>query len=256
MKHIKIFFSTIKENLIAFFAFLIIWQISSLFFQDFIVPSPILIFNNFETLITDSLLNNLEITIFRILTGFSIAFIIGSIIGFLSNLFRIRESVNTVLILFQVLPGTVLGIIYLLIFGQGNAVPVAMIITLTTPLIAINTGNSLLNINQELEDVVYSLGGTYWDAIRSVHLPALVPVLRSNGTLGLGFALKIVILGEFIASETGLGYLLNVSKIYFNMRSVFFYLLLIIIIMLIFQIIINLIFVIFFEKYLFQTNIQ
>jgi ABC-type nitrate/sulfonate/bicarbonate transport system permease component len=250
MKHIKIFFSTIKKNLIALIAFLIIWQIFSFFFKSYILPSPALVFKELDSLVSESLINNLEVTLLRIITGFVISFLLGTTIGFLSNLYKIRESMQTVLILFQVLPGTVLGIIFLLIFGQGSAVPIAMIITLTTPLIAINTSNSLLNINRELEDVVYSLGGTRWDVIRSVHLPALVPVMRSNSTVGLGFALKIVILGEFIASETGLGYLLNVSKIYFNMRSVFFYLLIIIVIMLFFQIIISLIFVVFFEKYL------
>lgn len=252
MKHIKTFFSTIRENLIAFLIFILLWQICSMFFADYIVPSPILIFQNLDNLITASLKSNIIITIYRILTGFSIAFILGTGIGFFSNLLKIRESIQTVLILFQVLPGTILGIIFLLIFGQGSTVPVVLIITLTTPLIAINTGNSLINVNQELEDVIYSLGGNYRDVIKSVHLPALVPIMRSNCTIGIGFAIKIVILGEFIASQTGLGYLLNVSKIYFNMRLVFFYLLSIIVIMLIFQIIINLIFVIFFEKYLFK----
>ena len=210
MKHIKIFFSTIKENLIAFFVFLLIWQVGSLFFQDYIVPSPALILQNIDTLLTDSLINDIQVTLTRIFTGFSISFILGTVIGFLSILLNIRESMQTILVLFQVLPGAVLGIIFLLIFGQGSVVPIILIVTLTTPLIAINTGNSLLNVNQELEDVIYSLGGNYWDVIRSVHIPALVPVLRSNCTIGFGFALKIVIVGEFIAAQTGHGYLLNV----------------------------------------------
>ncbi|HMA62658.1 MAG TPA: ABC transporter permease subunit [bacterium] len=251
MKHIKLFFSTIKKNLIAFLAFILIWQILSFFFPPYIVPSPIALLADLDNLITASLARHLEITLFRIITGFALAFVIGTLIGFVSSLLKIRESMQTILILFQVLPGTVLGIIFLLIFGQGSAVPIAMIVTLTTPLIAINTGNSLLNVNQELKNVVVSYGGKIVDVIRYVHLPALVPAMRSNLTVGLGFALKIVILGEFIAAEAGLGHLLNISKIYFNMRSVFFYLLTIVIIMLIFQILINLIFVIFFEKYLF-----
>lgn len=256
MKHIKLFFSTIKKNLIAFLAFILMWQILSFFFPTYIVPSPLAIFADFDNLITPQLTGHLKITLLRIITGFALAFVIGTLIGFLSILLKIRESMQTVLILFQVLPGTVIGIIFLLIFGQGSAVPIAMIVTLTTPLIAINTGNSLLNINQELENVVVSLGGRTSQVIRYVHLPALVPAMRSNLTVGLGFALKIVILGEFIASEAGLGHLLNISKIYFNMRSVFFYLLIIVVLMLLFQILINLIFVIFFEKYLFTQGEQ
>jgi len=250
IKHIKTFFSTIKNNLIALLTFLIIWQISSIFFQNYIVPSPVTLFSNFDNLMTADLLNHFQITLYRIFAGFLVAFIIGTILGFISYIIKLEETIQSVLVLFQVLPGTVLGIIFLLIFGQGNAAPVALIITLTTPLIAINTSNSLFNTNKHLSDVIIAFGGNYWDIIKSVHLPSLVPVVRSNCTIGFGFALKIVVLGEFIASQSGLGYLLNVSKVYFNMKEVFFYLFILITIMLVFQIIINLVFVIFFDKYL------
>ena len=73
--------------------------------------------------------------------------------------------------------------------------------------------------------------------------------MQSNLTMGVSLALKVVVLGEFIGSQNGIGYLLNVAKIYFNMPAVFFYLTVILLIMLLFQIAEQLLFALVFGKY-------
>jgi ABC-type nitrate/sulfonate/bicarbonate transport system permease component len=80
-------------------------------------------------------------------------------------------------------------------------------------------------------------------------LPLLIPTLQSNLTLGFGLSLKVVILGEFIGSQDGIGYLLNVSKVYFKMDEVFFYLFVILAMMVCFQIGQNIVFTSFLGKY-------
>jgi len=66
----------------------------------------------------------------------------------------------------------------------------------------------------------------------------------------MGLGLKVVVLGEFIGSQDGLGYLLNVAKIYFQMDKVFFYLIILLLFMVIFELVVNLFFILFFQKYL------
>jgi len=88
------------------------------------------------------------------------------------------------------------------------------------------------------------------DIIKDLYLPSLIPATRSNITLGMGLGLKVVVLGEFIGSQDGLGYLLNVAKIYFQMDKVFFYLIILLLFMVIFELVVNLFFILFFQKYL------
>jgi len=90
-----------------------------------------------------------------------------------------------------------------------------------------------------MEEVVSSFNGNSFDRLKYIYLPGLIPTLISNMTLGFSLALKVVILGEFIGSQEGIGYLLNVSRIYFNMNELFFYLTVLIIIMLGFQIMVD-----------------
>ncbi|WP_166405053.1 ABC transporter permease [Desulfonema ishimotonii] len=247
----KIFFKPVRSSLIAFFLFLALWSLLSAFFEPYIVPSPPAVIKNISVLCDAVFRENFRISLGRILAGFCVSFGLGTGIGVLSYTLRISATVETVLVLFQVMPGLILGVIFLLIFGVGSAAPVCLIVTLSTPLIAINTANTLMKKNPFLEGVIRSFNGTFRHILLDLYLPALIPTMKTNTTMGLVMALKIVLLGEFIASENGIGYLLNVSKIYFNMEAVFFYLFVILLLIVGFQIVVNSLFVIFFEKYLY-----
>jgi NitT/TauT family transport system permease protein len=82
-----------------------------------------------------------------------------------------------------------------------------------------------------------------------VDLPALIPVFRSNLSAGFGLAVKIVVMGEFIGSQDGIGFLLNQARLILDMKGVFFYLVFLLIFTLIFQAIHAAVFNRFFQKY-------
>ncbi|MCX8058090.1 MAG: ABC transporter permease subunit [Spirochaetes bacterium] len=250
MKSLKSFFSNIKNNIFAFLIFIFVWFILSLFFEDYIIPSPFTILQNFNKLLTKEVLININVTIKRTLIGFFISIISGAFIGIFSYLFKINEIVGTTLLIFQVIPGTILGIIFLLIFGISDSAPIALIVVLTTPTIAINTSASLLKRNQPLENLIKTYSDKKYFLIKDSFLPSLIPTFAANIPLGFGLAFKVVILGEFIATQNGLGHLLNVARIYFNMKEVFFYLFIFVLFITSSQIIFNLLFFTFFKKYL------
>lgn len=251
MKHLKIFFISIRNNLIAFALFIASWSLLAIFFDDYIIPSPWAVYQVSGQLGTMQFLQHLQATLYRIFWGFTGAFILGTIIGLISYSFRIKDYMETTMVLFQVLPGIIIGIIFLMIFGIGDLAPIALIICLTTPLVAINTATTLLKKNLLLEQMIIVSGGGRFQIIRDLYIPSLIPTLRGNCTIGMGSAVKIVVLGEFISSENGIGYLLNVSRIYFNMNEVFFYLVILLVLILVFQILITIFFMIFFQRFLY-----
>jgi len=110
-----------------------------------------------------------------------------------------------------------------------------LVICMTLPSVTINTVNNLSRRDPSLEQYLVSMGARRAHFLRYIYLPALVPTLLSNLSLGLGLAIKVVLMGEFIGSQDGLGYLLNVARIYFNMKEVFFYLALLLVVTLVYQ---------------------
>ena len=249
MKRLTPFFISIRNNLFAFVLFLLLWTALSGFFPSYVVPSPYVVFRDVTTYFHDDFQHHLLITMYRVVSGFLWAFTLGTLFGIIAAGINKTEHLNTLMVLFQVIPGTILGIIFLLMFGIGNRVPIALVTCLTLPFISINTSNGLAKRNILLEQYLQSIGGTRMHRVRYVYIPLLIPTFQSNLTLGFSLSLKIIILGEFIGSQDGIGYLLNRAKIYFKMDEVFFYLFIVLFIMLCFQIVQNVVSTMFLKKY-------
>lgn len=211
------------------------WIVLALIFPSYIIPSPVAVFTQVGSYLPPDFPYQLAVTLYRVLAGFLTALVLGTGIGIAAYFGRKTEHLSSLMLALEVIPGTILGIILLLALGLGSAVPIVLAALLTLPAIAINTANALNKKNAALEQYLRSAGGSRRDLIRYLYLPVLVPTSQSNLSIGFGLAIKLVILGEFIGSQDGIGYLLNVARIYFNMREVFFYLTVVIVVSALFQ---------------------
>jgi len=250
MQNIRTFFSSIKHTLASLLIFLLLWWILSLLYPPYIIPRVLEVFKSFGELFSSDFSKHFLLSIYRTSAGFFMSLVVGTLLSLIIHSSKIQHTVSIFLALFQVIPGTILGIIFLLLSGIGSSVPIMMVASLTISTVFINTSNALLKKNLQLEQVIKVFGGTKKDIIKDLYLPSLIPATRSNITLGMGLGLKVVVLGEFIGSQDGLGYLLNVAKIYFQMDKVFFYLIILLLFMVIFELVVNLFFILFFQKYL------
>jgi NitT/TauT family transport system permease protein len=194
-------------------------------------------------------LANLGLTLYRTLAAFVLSFVLGTALGIGAYMTGLAHRLNSVMLAVEVIPGTILGVILLLMLGLGSAVPIVLATCLTLPTIAINTANALSKKEVTLEGFLRSAGGGRADLIRYLYLPTLVPIFQSNANLGFGMALKVVVLGEFIGCQDGIGYLLNVARIYFGMKEVFFYLCVVLLVTGAFQVGQSLLFGLCLEKY-------
>jgi len=249
MKPSQPFFYSIRNNLLSLLAFVALWALAALFFPVYIIPPPTLVLTRVPLYLQQGVFSQLWITLMRVAIGFSAAFVIGTGVGIWAATNQKAAHLNTIMVMFQVIPGTILGIIFLLVLGIGNRVPIVLVAVLTLPLVAVNTTHSLARRRIQMEQYLLSIGGGRSDLVRHVFLPALIPTLQSNLTIGFGLSLKVVILGEFIGSQSGIGYLLNLSRIYFRMDEVFFHLFIVVALMSCFQSIQNFLFSVLGRKY-------
>jgi NitT/TauT family transport system permease protein len=249
MKRSSPFSTIITSNTVGLLLLLGIWFVASLFFPPYILPSPASVLGELPAYLSGDLPHHLALTLYRVLAGFACAFLLGTAFGILAFVLGATQHLGTFMVALQVIPGTILGIIFLLVLGIGSGVPIALVAFLTVPTIAINTANALAKKDIALEQYLISAGGRKADLVRYVYLPTLIPTFQSNLTIGFGLSLKIVVLGEFIGSQEGIGYLLNVARIYFNMGEVLFYLFIVLLVAALFQVSQSLLFALSLEKY-------
>lgn len=249
MKTTRLFITSLRNESLGLFLVVAVWGVAALFYPPYIIPSPLAVVGNVSSFLPQGFGHHLWVTTYRTLTGFSLAFVWGTLIGMLAAIKGWVKPVNSLMIALQVLPGTILGVIFLLMFGIGSLTPILLVAFLTLPTLAINTVNGLAKQSVALEQYLTSIHSNRWGRVRYLYLPALVPVIQSNLSLGMSLAVKVVVLGEFIGSQDGLGYLLNNARIFFNMKEVFFYLLVLLLFTLIFQALQSFLFSTLLKKY-------
>ncbi|OQA38725.1 MAG: putative aliphatic sulfonates transport permease protein SsuC [Chloroflexi bacterium ADurb.Bin325] len=243
----------LRNNLVGLGLLLAAWLAAARFLPDYILPSPARVWRAAPDILDAGFAAHLALTVQRVFIGFGLAFGVGSAAGILAFTLRLTEALSSALVALQAMPGAILGVILLLIFGIGDWVPIALVALLTLPTIAINTANALAKRDLRLEQYMRSAGARRRHLVRYLYVPALIPTFQSNLSLGFGLGIKVVVLGEFIGSQAGLGYLLNVAMIQFAMSAVLAYLWVILIIMALFEAAQSLLFDLFLGRYFYPA---
>jgi len=72
----------------------------------------------------------------------------------------------------------------------------------------LNAYNSVLLIEPELYDVVRVMGGSRWDEVRQVCIPASLPAISAGLQIAMSSAWGCVLAAELVSSRSGLGYII------------------------------------------------
>ena len=110
----------------------------------------------------------------------------------------------------------------LLIVWLGNnmntIIVAAVSVALFGSILTLYTG--FASLDQDQIKLIYSLGGTKKDVLLKVLLPGSLPMIISNMKVNIGLCLVGVIIGEFLSSKAGLGYLITYGSQTFAMTMV------------------------------------
>jgi NitT/TauT family transport system permease protein len=140
------------------------------------------------------------------LEGFAIAALLGIPLGVLIGRFRtIEAAIGIYITAGYAMPLVALVPLYILWFGLGVAVKVAMIATLTFFPICINAWLGVKMVPRSLIEVGLSFVGTKSMILRKIVLPASVPYIMAGLRLGVGKAIIGMIVAEFFTAISGLG---------------------------------------------------
>jgi NitT/TauT family transport system permease protein len=190
-------------------AILLVWQLWVLVsgISPFVLPSPVAIIGR---IVTEAplLLSHLYITLLEVLGGFGLAVVIGiptSLLIFYSRAFE--RAIFPLLIALQTIPKVALAPLLVLYFGYGWAPKITLAFLISFFPIVIATVVGLQSLEKGLVNLVRSMGANEWQTFFKVRLPAALPSLFGGLKVGMSLAVIGAIIGEYVAAESGLGYL-------------------------------------------------
>lgn len=148
------------------------------------------------------------ISLFEMILGFSIGFIM----GFLSavGIFYIpffRRSIYPFLLGFRIVPKVAFLPLFLVWFGVGIGVKVALAGFAIFFLVLVQTLLGLSTIEPEAVEFGKSLKMSEWALFRKIRLPNALPAIMVGVKLGVTYALTNVIVAEMLVAREGLGFL-------------------------------------------------
>ena len=109
------------------------------------------------------------------------------------------------IICFESLPKLALAPLVILVFGMGLTSKVAIAAALTFVVSTLTTYAGVRAVDPDSEKLFYSLNGTRLQVFRKLVIPSCLPWIISVLRVNIGLALTGAVVGEFIASEHGLG---------------------------------------------------
>ncbi len=155
-----------------------------------------------------------------------LAFIIGVLLGVLAGFSLARN--RTLAVIFgpyvrmgNAIPRVILGSIFVIWLGLGMASKVALGVTLTFFIVFFNAFQGVREVDPNLVHNARILGARARQLSFDVMLPSALTWITSSLHTSFGFALVGAVVGEFLGSTQGLGYLVAAAQGAFNANGVF-----------------------------------
>jgi len=192
-------------------------------YPPFILPSPAAVLERLIDLLADGSLGfHAWITLREVLTGLGMGALAATLLGYVLAHSRLAERLLApYIVATQAVPIVAVAPLLVIWFGTGLLSKVLVCaLTVFFPVL-INTIVGVRSVGRNLHDLMRALEASRWQTIHLLEIPAALPVLLGGLKVGATLAVIGAVVGEFIASDRGLGYLLKQGQQLYDTSLVF-----------------------------------
>jgi NitT/TauT family transport system permease protein len=167
-------------------------------------------------------LHNTYITAVEVFGGYFLAVIAGVGLALIFNWFKTMETMfMPLMVSLNMIPKVALGPLFIvwLSYGVGPNILISFSICFLPILLTMERG--LRESDPDLLDLVRTLRASRWQIFTKIQLPGSLPYLFSGMKVAVVLAVAGAIVGEFIASQEGLGYLMLQVQVTLDTAAMF-----------------------------------
>ena len=174
------------------------------------VPAPSDIAQQFyQVTMSGELITHTLVTLYRVTCGYVIGAIPGVAVGLMMAMSRpIRIFFDPLIAMLFPIPKVALMPLLLLAFGFGDASKIALVAIGVFFPVCVNTFAGASNIEKIYWDVGKNYGASSWVMFRRVVFPGALPMIFAGLKIALAVAFIILVASVFVATKTGIGYMI------------------------------------------------
>jgi NitT/TauT family transport system permease protein len=200
-----------------------LWELAVVGLQlpPFILPSPVQVV---AVLIESApmLAQHTLYTLQACLLGFLLALVAGVAFAVLTVQSRVIEQTTyTLLVSMNSVPKVAIAPLFIVWLGTGLQPKVAIAMLVAIFPIVVETVHGLKSAHPDMLDLARVLGASRLKLLAKIQFPHALPNLFSGMKVGIALALVGGIVGEFVASRQGLGYVILVAQGQFDTPTIF-----------------------------------
>jgi NitT/TauT family transport system permease protein len=207
-----------------FVAVVAVWQALSLLHgMTFYISSPSAILAREGQWLADgTLLFHTSITVEETLGGFVLGAAAGIVAGFVIGPQReLGEIVDPFIVAVYSIPKVALAPLFIVWFGVGIWMKIILATVTVFFIVFFNTVAGVRNVDPDLVSAVWLMGATSRDILLKVIVPHALSAALTGVRIAIPYALIGAVVGELIASNRGIGYLISSAASQFDTAGVF-----------------------------------
>src|ERR671931_1500496 len=198
--------------LISPIALLVIWQVllmAGIGDRRFI-PAPSDIAQRFVNLAGSGELEwHVAVTLYRVFLGYVIGAVPAVAVGLLMAMFKpVRIFVDPLIAALFPIPKIALMPLLLLAFGFGDASKIALVAIAVFFPVVVNTYVGAANIEKIYWDVAKNYGASNWVMFTRIVFFGALPLIFAGLRIAVAVSFIVLVAAEFVASKTGIGYMI------------------------------------------------
>ena len=192
-------------------------------YPTFILPSPQAVVERLVSLlISGALWRHVQVTLKEILGGLALGTSVATLLGYLLAHSPVAERLLApYIVASQSVPTVAIAPLLVIWFGTGLLSKVLVCALIVFFPILVNTVVGVRSVGQDLRDLMRTLQASRWQMIWMLEVPAALPTLLGGLKVGATLAVIGAVVGEFVASDRGVGYLLKQGQQLYDTPLVF-----------------------------------
>lgn len=212
-------------SILLFVVFVLGWEAACVLLEvpAIVVPAPSAVaVAMYAGLASGELVTHFWVTFAEVLLGFVFGAGAGFMLGVLVGLFPLMErTVYPYIVAFQTLPKVAIAPIIVIWFGYGMESKVVITATIAFFPVLANTIVGLRAIPREQVELMVAFTASRWQVFRMARLPQALPYVFVGLDVAIVLSVIGAIVGEFVGSQAGLGYLILQRNFNLDMAGVF-----------------------------------
>lgn len=222
-KKLKTFFIHLFQILLLI-GIIVVWELLAKYevINTFISSSPSRIISTIIKLYNEqNLFNHIWTTIYETIISFGIGTIIGILMAIILwwNSF-IYKVIDPYLTIINSLPKVAIGPIIIIYFGANIKSIIIMALLISVIVTVITVYNGFVSTDQNRINLLKSFKASKYQIFKYAILPSSYPTIISSLKINISMTLIGVIMGEFLVSKEGIGYLITYGSQVFNLNLV------------------------------------